>query len=194
MIEKTDHGTILNQNLIEVMMVRDGCWKLKFNSVYPIRLSGFITEDEFHESINNINRVLFSNAIKWLIILWYILCMSGTILILSNLITTLSHNETLMITPIYIGGTVILGSAIYGIVVCSLIRWLEKVKLDEIVAIESNKYSIRSPSCSWYFMEMISNKKKLHFLVIDIGEKKYMNEINNNFFSIVIPSELSTRQ
>ncbi len=58
------------------MNVLVGCLKLKFDSTYPIHLNGILRQDEFQQSIDNINRTISSR--EYLII-------NGLVLILFNI-------------------------------------------------------------------------------------------------------------
>ncbi|CAF3365052.1 unnamed protein product [Rotaria socialis] len=58
---------------IVVPMIRTGCMKHEFDSSYSIRLNGIISQDEYQQSVENINRVARVNVSS--IILTLIICL-----------------------------------------------------------------------------------------------------------------------
>jgi len=66
--------------------ISGGCARGHIESIYPVRLNGIIREDEFQESIRNINRIVSSKTyciIKWIIGIICFLCLVGAILVFS---------------------------------------------------------------------------------------------------------------
>jgi hypothetical protein len=121
--------------------------------MYPVRLNGIIREDEFQESIRNINRILSLNKyciIKWIIGIICLLCMVGAILVLSiGLPATKNSNNSAFYAFLIAGFALfILGTLMFG--VCNTVDRRRKVRIEKVIDNESKKYSSRSPvPCTW---------------------------------------------
>jgi hypothetical protein len=128
----------------------EGCVKAEFDSTYPLHLNGIISQEEFQQSIRNINRTLSSNKIASIIV--YIIgtlgILAGSICLLVARATSRSsrYNNNLLIPGIILS---LIGVFFVSIRICMLCS--KRVsKTQQAVAKESMKYSTRSPiSCSW---------------------------------------------
>jgi hypothetical protein len=128
-----------------------GCLKTEFDSTYPVRLNGIIGQDEFRESIENINRESSKRAPVIICGLIAILCLLGGIaLFIAGGLTSVSTRTHGF--PILVGvgiGVFFLGMLvlIFG---CCFIRMRLATQMRKAIANESMKYSTRSPTpCSW---------------------------------------------
>ncbi|CAF3384651.1 unnamed protein product, partial [Rotaria sp. Silwood2] len=65
----------LNINAVYIPMVQTGCLTAEYDSTYPIHLHGIISQHEFQESINKINRS-FSGYKNFIIISWIIFALT----------------------------------------------------------------------------------------------------------------------
>ncbi|CAF1252026.1 unnamed protein product [Rotaria sp. Silwood1] len=184
-------------NSVRVPIFQTGCLKAEFDSTYPIHLNGIISQNEFQESINKINRSVSQK--KSLLILAIVFCLStvsGVILIivgaikhseshydgfpvLSGEITNSnSHNDR---CSVLIG--VGIGLGIIGMIFCAfgclITQFPRVVRMRKVIAEESMKYASRSPiPCSWRLDTSsvwsqgygYPRNNRLHYhLVIDIG-------------------------
>ncbi len=130
------------------------CCNIQFDSTYPIRLNGIIRQSEFQESIKKINRAISSSVVMLLGQVIVSLCLfAGTILcgiggqmVTSHIRDTLNEATRLL--------SVGIGFFAFGILffICAIIfqRLRRTVRVQQAIAEESMKYSLRSPTpCSW---------------------------------------------
>jgi len=125
--------------------------KIEFDSTYPIHLNGIISQNEFQESINKINRTISSNKLLILLGIVFGACViGGMICFIVGGITT--ANSRTFGFPALVGagiGMTSLGSLIFGIG-CCLIQSRRSTRMRQAIAEESKKYSSKSPTpCSW---------------------------------------------
>ncbi|CAF3835123.1 unnamed protein product [Rotaria sp. Silwood1] len=127
---------------VHVPMVQNGCSKAEFDSTYPIHLHGIISQNEFQDSINNINRRISSNKILVTgAIVWALSTISGIILFIIDGITSGdSHDDGF---PVLVA----VGFALCGIGMivfalgCFITLSRRGTRMIEAIAEESVKYS-----------------------------------------------------
>ncbi|CAF0887356.1 unnamed protein product [Rotaria sordida] len=144
-------GVPVNANVVFVPLIQTGCCKSEFDSTYPIHLNGIISQDEYRESIGNINRATSSR--KGMIICGILtaLCIIGGIVLFIVGAVTLKNSRSYTF-PVLFGigmGVFILGMIIMS-VGCCIIQIRRSTRIREAISKESMKYSTRSPTpCSW---------------------------------------------
>ncbi|CAF1455710.1 unnamed protein product [Rotaria magnacalcarata] len=138
-----------NPNSIQISMIRNRCLNSEFDSTYPIHLNGIIRQDEFHQSIQNINQAIRSPLSTIIYALLLIIGFGGGIVLLIVGVTASVTSSSGFLALLYVA----LGLLIFGILVSSfgrcIISALRTARLQQAVANESRKYSTRSPPCSW---------------------------------------------
>jgi hypothetical protein len=125
--------------------------KGEFDSTYPVRLNGIISQDEFRESINRINHSISSNRILIILIIVFGLMMIGGIICFIVGGVTASNSVRSGFSPLYGVGIALtaLGS-IFFVVGCIITQIRRAGQIRQAIAEESMKYSSRSPTpCSW---------------------------------------------
>ncbi len=128
-----------------------GCLKAEFDSTYPVHLNGIISQDEFQESINKINRTITSNKILIILAIVFASSVIGGIIffIVGGVTTTNSRGYGF---PALVGvgiGVTVFGSLFFSIG-CCIIQFRRATRIRQAIAEESMKYSSRSPiPCSW---------------------------------------------
>lgn len=128
-----------------------GCCKSEFDPTYPIQLNGIISQTEFQESMENINRNFSSRKPLIFIAVVFPLCILGGMgLFIAGGITTVTSRTYGF--PILVG--VGLGVFLFGMIIltvgCCAIQFRRSAKLQQAIANESKKYTSRSPTpCSW---------------------------------------------
>ncbi|CAF1097468.1 unnamed protein product [Adineta steineri] len=141
----------VNPNAVVVALVTTGCLKSEFDSTYPIHLNGIIRQDEFQQSIHNINQTISSRKSLLILGLICIICtVGGMILFISGSLTASklgSHGF-----PILLG--IGLGVFVLGMLTlscgCFIVQTRRMTRMRQAVANESIKYSTRTPTpCSW---------------------------------------------
>ena len=129
----------------------EGCWSVQFDSTYPIQLNGIISQFEFHESIDYINRAIASKRpfIIWAII--FAVCILGGmgLFIAGGVTSAMSRSSGFPILVIV--GFVLFGlGMIFTTAFCCIAQRRRLNRLQEAIARESEKYSRRSSApCSW---------------------------------------------
>ncbi|CAF1519006.1 unnamed protein product [Adineta ricciae] len=177
-------------NSIHVPMIPKGCLKAEFDSTYPVHLNGIINQDEYHQSIQNINRAVSSN--KTALIIYSLIFAFG---IIGGMICFIIAGVRAINTPhstftilISVGFLLTFISSIVFSIGIFLIHSKRTNKLRQIIAQESAKYSSRSPvPCSWR-LNIVStwnrgfayhrNGQSTYDLIIDIGN--YVNPHNGS--------------
>ncbi|CAF3024528.1 unnamed protein product [Rotaria sp. Silwood2] len=167
-------------NSVSVSMVQNGCLKAEFDSTYPIHLNGIISQNEFQESINNINRRISSNKILvTMAIVFGLSTISGIILfIVGGVKSGESHSHGF---PVLVAVGFALGGIGMIVFTCGILITLfrRETRMRAAITEESIKYSSRSPiPCSWRLDTSRAesqgygyrhNNQLIHHLVIDIG-------------------------
>jgi hypothetical protein len=139
-------------NIILTFAFSAGCVKAEFDSTYPIHLNGIISQNEFRESINRINRTISSTKILGILgILFVLTPIVGIILCIVGGITAVNSIDRFGF-PVLIGvgiGIFAFGPIIFMIGFCT-IQFKLVAKMRQAIAEESMKYSSRSSTpCSW---------------------------------------------
>ncbi|CAF1222365.1 unnamed protein product [Adineta steineri] len=167
----------IHPDTVTIHMVKTSCCKPEFDSDYPTRLNGIIRQDEFEESIANINETISSipNIIVTFILL--IFAIGGFIIFVFSGIEASNpkiHGYALLGAGI---GIFLVGvlSAIFG---CCIAGLTLSHRMRPAVANESNKYCTRSPTpCTWRLVSKIACRGRhgqgritvIRHIVIDIG-------------------------
>ncbi|CAF1425015.1 unnamed protein product [Adineta ricciae] len=181
-------GIPVNPNSVYIPIVQTGCLKFEFDSTYPVHLNGIISQGEYNESIQRINRSISSTRLLWLISLIFIITMIvGVILFIVGGVTATHYYPYRFPPMIAIGmALTVLGSFIFGIGCCS-IQFRRLNKMRRAVADESRKYSSHSQTpCSWrldttttytgYYGNQHRHQVTYH-IVIDIGRSVDPNSV-----------------
>ena len=129
----------------------EGCCHRQYDSTFPILLNGIITEDEFRQSIDNINRTVASKRPQLLgTVIAAIFLGIGVLFFIGGGITMGISGSTKYLYLIGVGFALFfVGMIIFTVSFCIaqaklMSRW------QEAIAQESAKYSQRSPiPCSW---------------------------------------------
>jgi len=126
-------------------------FKFKFDSTYPTQLNGIISDDEFQQSINRINRKISSNKSILLIgIVLGIGIIIGIILCIVGGITAVFSPNFGFPPTIGVGISFFIFGPIFFCIGCYIVQSQRGVRMRQTIAEESMKYSSRSPiSCSW---------------------------------------------
>ncbi|CAF1020134.1 unnamed protein product [Adineta steineri] len=64
----------INSNIIHIGMIRNGCFDYQFDLNYPSQLNQIISQEQFEESINEINRSTNASFIEKFKIIICLLC------------------------------------------------------------------------------------------------------------------------
>jgi hypothetical protein len=125
--------------------------KAEFDSTYPIHLNGIISQEEFRDSIQRINRsISLSIAFLVLAIVFGLSMIGGVICFIVGGVT--AANSYSFGFPALIGvGIAIttIGSIIFSVGCCT-VQLRRASRMRQAIAAESMKYSSRSPTpCSW---------------------------------------------
>ena len=132
-------------------MISAGCCKTEFNSTYPVHLNGVITQDEFRQSITNINQSI-SNRKNLLIVgvLSAIFIIAGIALFIAGGITAVTSRSFGFPVLVAVGFGVFFLGMIVTVVGCIIIQVRFSTRLQQAITTESAKYSTRSiRPCSW---------------------------------------------
>ena len=129
----------------------EGCCETEFDSTYPVHLHGIISENEFRESIQNINRTVSPKRSLMLCAVMSTLCLAiGFILFIGGGVTVGVSGSTKFFFLIGVGFALFLAGMILFMVSCCVVRARMLNRLQEAIAHESATYSRRSPRpCSW---------------------------------------------
>jgi hypothetical protein len=128
-----------------------GCLKTEFNSAYPTRLHGVISQNEFRESIGNINSKISSRKPQIFCIVIFVLFIVGGLALVIVGATASSTFRTSYSTILFGVGIGAIGcSSIFFTIGYCVIRIRRTNRMRQAIAEESKKYSTRSPiACSW---------------------------------------------
>ncbi|CAF3718941.1 unnamed protein product [Rotaria sp. Silwood1] len=165
---------------VHVPMVQNGCSKAEFDSTYPIHLHGIISQNEFQDSINNINRRISSNKILVTgAIVWALSTISGIILFIIDGITSGDSHDDGFPVLVAVGFALCSIGMIVFALGCFITLSRRGTRMIKAIAEESVKYSSRSPiPCSWRLdisragsqgYGNCCNNRVAYHLVIDIG-------------------------
>ncbi|CAM4939985.1 unnamed protein product [Rotaria socialis] len=136
---------------IVVPMIRTGCMKHEFDSSYSIRLNGIISQDEYQQSVENINRVARVNVSSIILTLIICLCViTGIALFIAGGLTA----KTFQRSGFPILFAIALALEVFGVFVGCIgfiiVRNSRESQMRRVIANESMKYSRRSPvPCTW---------------------------------------------
>ncbi|CAF1627714.1 unnamed protein product [Rotaria magnacalcarata] len=136
---------------IVVPMIRTGCMKHEFDSSYSIRLNGIISQDEYRQSMENINRAARVNVSSIILTLITCLCViTGIALFIVGGLTanTLRRSEF----PVFVAIALALGGfgVVVGCIGFTIVRNSRERQMRRVIANESMKYSRRSQvPCTW---------------------------------------------
>ena len=128
-----------------------GCLKSEFDSTYPIHLNGIIRQDEFQQSIENINRTIRSRTPLVICGIIFVICiLGGIILFITGGSTARYVNASGFPVLVFVGlGVIIIGMFVFTFG-CCIIQTRRTTRMRQAIANESMKYSMRSPTpCSW---------------------------------------------
>ncbi|CAF4175860.1 unnamed protein product [Adineta steineri] len=151
-----------NPNSVQVGMVRIGCLKTQFSSAFPARLNGVISQNEFRESIGNINKNISSRMPKIICLVVFLICLiGGFVLIIAGGTTSRTLRGSQYAIIIGVGAGAMGFASIFFTIGCCVIRLRRTAKMRQSIALESLKYSRRSTgACSW----------RLHVTTIWVGQ------------------------
>ena len=128
-----------------------GCCKSEFDSTYPIRLNGIIGQNEFQQSIANINQAGSSSRIYLLILLVVFISVSVLGFVVTIVGVSVAVESDSVPFPVFLG--VGMGLMVVGMLACSIgsciIQSRVSAHVQKVVTEESAKYSTRIPPCSW---------------------------------------------
>ena len=124
---------------------------MEFDATFPVDLNGIISQSEFRESIENINRsVSFKKSLIACIMVFVVCVVVGLTLVAVGADSS-THSKAPGFNGVMIAGVIIpwLGVAILIVRSC-VIKKRKWSRLEKAIAQESTKYSHRSPRpCSW---------------------------------------------
>jgi hypothetical protein len=133
----------------------------QFNTVYPNSLNVIINENEYQQSISNINRVAKSPS--YYITICFLFTVIPIIGTLGMIYSALSFSNPDDVTYILIFGVLILivGPAItYGV-----LSLKQNTRLRKVINAESEKYATRLPiSCTWQLEEVSTGRGSLEMV------------------------------
>jgi hypothetical protein len=124
--------------------------KTEFNSAYPARLNRIISQNEFQESIGNINSKISSKTQQIFCIVISVLCIVGGLALVIVGATGSSTVRTSQTILLGVGIGAICFSSILFAIGFTVIRIRRTTRMRHAIAEESKKYSTRSPiACRW---------------------------------------------
>lgn len=135
-----------------VPFISAGCLKTEFDSTYPIHLNGIIRQDEFQQSIANINRAVSSRTslVNALLMLIGLCIVGGFILFVVGGATAVNSGSTGFPPLVGVGFGLVGCGMLVCICGCAILQTDRNRRVQEAIAAESLKYSNRSPTpCSW---------------------------------------------
>ncbi|CAF0953813.1 unnamed protein product [Adineta steineri] len=143
----------LNPNVVVVSMIPSGCMKSEFDSNYPIHLNGIISQEEFRQSISNINGAIGSNkCLAILIIIFVVSLLGGIALMIAGPLSATKTSNVVLRLGVFLG--IGMGLLIFGMICtfvgCCVMQSQRMKRVRQAIVDESAKYSARSsrPS-SW---------------------------------------------
>lgn len=128
---------------------------MEFDSTYPVHLDGIVAQNEFYQSIANINRVM-ANARKYTWILLGVFLIGVTISVGCFIAGAMMIRDEPLggFPPLFTAGIALsIVFSILLIVAAVMMRFQAMARLREAVLRESKKYSIRSPKPSSWRLE-----------------------------------------
>ncbi len=125
--------------------------KAEFDSTYPVHLNGIISQDEYRESINRINRTITSNKILIILALIFSVSIIGGMILFIVGGVTRTNSRTYGFPALFgVGIVVTTFGSIFFSIGCCIVQFRRATKIRQAIAQESMKYSSRSPiPCSW---------------------------------------------
>lgn len=128
-----------------------GCLKGQFDSTYPVHLHGFISQGEFHDSINRINRSIALTSPPIILALIFILSIIGGTVCSAVGGFKASNSHRIRFPPLIgVGIALSMAGSLFFAFGCYLLHFRRTERIRQTVAEESAKYSTRSPiPCSW---------------------------------------------
>lgn len=140
-----------------------GCCQSQFDSDYPLRLTGIVSEAEFRQSIEAINRA-FSNGVVKVVcyILLPLFAVGGLILFLVGCVAAVKRYESVFLLSAIVGFCACVVVALLATATIAVIEVLEARRAKRAVAKESMKYLNRSPVvCRWRLTETVSQRREI---------------------------------
>ena len=124
---------------------------MEFDSTYPIDLTGIISQNEFRESMEHINRSFSSAKSLVICIMVFVVCVVVGLTLVAVGASSATNSRAPGFNGVMIAGVIIpwLGVAVLIVRSC-VINKRKWPRLEKAIAQESTKYSHRSPRpCSW---------------------------------------------
>ncbi len=143
-------------NIIFIVDFPAGCWTEEFNSSYPTYLNGIISQDEFRESINRINRILTSYK------MFIIITIVSAVILIGGIIMIIFGKKSENNSPALLScGTmmIFLGSTAFCLQLC-IKDTIRKALMRRALAEESMKYSSRS--CRWRLKTTTEEEREIY--------------------------------
>lgn len=128
------------------------CLKTEFDSTYPVHLNGIIAQDEFQQSIANINRAVSSRTSLFSVfgIFIALFLLTGFILFVVGGFDAVNSHRSGFPPLVGVGFGLFGCSMVVCICGCFVLQSGLNRRVREAITAESIKYSSRSPSpCSW---------------------------------------------
>jgi len=125
--------------------------KTEFNSTYPARLNGIISQNEFQESIGNVNSKISSRKQQiFCIVIFVLFIVGGLALVIVGGTALSTFHRSYSTILLGIGFGAIGFSSIFFTIGHIVIRIRRTARMRHAIVEESKKYSTRSPiACSW---------------------------------------------
>ncbi|UJR16846.1 hypothetical protein I4U23_003745 [Adineta vaga] len=156
-------STSLYQNSIRVSTIQTGCVTIEFDSSYPFHLSGIINRDEYQKSIQQLNLIGMTLTIL------------GAVLQENSSVTQFPRITGFGIILLFCG-------SFFSLIGFSVIQHQRTKQLQHIIALESMKYSLRTPiPCCWRLETKMNwcgttedgqYRRLIYCIVIDIGRSE----------------------
>lgn len=138
-------------NISEIIYLSEGFLRSEFDTTYPMRLNGIINQEEYQNSILNINRALKPDQSSTIcVIITAMISFIGIIcLMLFGFVVASSHHQNAFLLLSIFLGIAFLGSL--GLLI-SLFNFQSKrvSRMHQAITQESAKYCKKTPiPCSW---------------------------------------------
>ncbi|UJR11751.1 hypothetical protein I4U23_015932 [Adineta vaga] len=132
-----------NPRSVYISMVSTGCCQMRFDSNYPTLLNGIINEEEFHESLANVNKSVSSIIITLICIILPFLCiLGGAAALIAGGIVSGKSNENKFTLLLAIGGGILGFGLITSIIGYYIMQSRKTSRMRQAIAEESIKYNI----------------------------------------------------
>ncbi|CAF1458856.1 unnamed protein product [Adineta steineri] len=166
---------------VYISMLTNGCCHTGFDSTYPNKLHGIINNEEFQQSLNNVNKSIHSIILIIMCIILPFLCIfGGGGVLITGAVMSKDSNTNTSVLLLAIGGG-ILGFGLISLIIGHFItQAIRTSRMRQKVAEESAKYSNRLPiPCTWRLdvSTMIfrgakgnTSSRRIYTLVITIGD------------------------